>query len=222
MKINISQKLGLSAALVVGVVGCFAESAEAGRFIYSGSSNKTLDAEFILNTDKGIIEGLTLKKGDIEILSGASTDSVNPSEFTDSDFEELETLLGKDIDPEEFSPAIKYDLTFDTDEFKGTLYIPSKLEGLNIDNPSVSNFDNIFQNNKDQNEEIRIPGLISIQGTAEDFGVVDSGPFTVTKIEKKSTPEPTAAAGLLTVLAVGGLSLHKGDRRLKSKAIIKD
>ncbi|MEO1433618.1 MAG: PEP-CTERM sorting domain-containing protein [Cyanobacteria bacterium J06632_19] len=220
MSINISQKLGLSAALVVGIVGCFSESAEAGRFIYSGSSNNGVDAEFILDTEKKTIEKLTLEDVDGEIFATASG-GVNASEFEESD------LLGINPGDLDFLPAITY--TFEENNLEGKLFIPFpsetenfSLEGISVTSPSIENFDTIFENNKNQNGEVRIPGLISIQGNVEQFGTPGGDRFMVTKIVKQDIPEPTTAAGLLATLFVGGLSLRKGDRRVKSKAIIKN
>jgi hypothetical protein len=228
MNINISQKLGLSAALVVGIVGCFSESAEAGRFRFSGNSDNSVDADFILDTEKEIIEELTLKDVDGETFATASIGGVNASQF--EDFGELESLLDRSIDPEDlgFTPTIQYNLTFGTDEVeRGILYIPSDFEGIDEDNPSVNNFDNIFENNSQDGKLTQlIPGiLIRKEGDneiVENFGIGASEGFTVTELKKQGIPEPTTAAGLLATLFVGGLSLRKGDRRIKSKAIIRD
>ena len=138
MKINISQKLGLSAALVVSIVGCFSESAEARRGRFSGNSDKSTEAVFELDTDNGgVIEKLMLEiQGDDEddekTFASASTGSVNASRFTGSDPNLSE--LGIELNPDNF--PIRYDLTFDQnnltglDELTGTLYIPSDSENF--------------------------------------------------------------------------------------------
>ena len=62
MNITISQKLGLSTALVVSLVSCFPQSAQAQLFRVSGSSdikegsNNSVLTEFFLDTETGVIE----------------------------------------------------------------------------------------------------------------------------------------------------------------------
>ncbi|MEO1372998.1 MAG: PEP-CTERM sorting domain-containing protein [Cyanobacteria bacterium J06635_10] len=263
MKINISQKLGLSAALVVSIVGCFSESAEAGRFRVSGQSDHSLEVDFILDTDKpfsGAIENFTAIKEDnsenLVLNDRSPSGTVMPSQFTDS---ELDTLADRlemldiidnidDTDEIEFdsSNVIEYDLRFTgLPDYNGTLYIPYRNDDERDDLvASLAAFDDAFDSNEDIREE-GIPGIfirdfvpeadadtqkITINGVdkaVDIFGVAgQSGPF---KVEKVNIPEPTTAAGLLAALAVGGLSLRKGDklkghgssdRRVKSKAII--
>lgn len=250
MKINISQKLGLSAALVVSIVGSFSESAEAGRFIFTGNSNNSVQADFILDTDQERIEELTLKNVEGKQFASSSIGGVDAFPI---DRDELNKLVNGSLENDELlaSEFIEYELTFNEnnleglDDLKGTLYIPYRTESERnnlIDN--LIAFDNAFATNPqiqdegipgilirnfveeldDEKQKIEIEGIDSI---IEIFGVAgNSSPFKVTK---QDIPEPTTAAGLLAVLAVGGLSLRKGDklkghgssdRRVKSKAII--
>lgn len=252
MNINISQKLGLSAALVVGIVGCFSESAEAGRFILTGQSNQkqgsknSVEAKFILDTDNGVIEDFKV----IDLITGnllndslpVEGETVKPSNFTDEERGFVNELLDKvkqselDLD----NDLIQYELTGfqGLPNYEVQLYIPYRTEDeKNSLASNLAAFDKAFADNP-QIQDQGIPGIIirdfiadidgsqenSVDGKALDlFNVNSSGStFTVKEIKKQSTPEPTTAVGLLAALAVGGLSLRKGDRRVKSKAIIKN
>lgn len=238
---------------MVSVIGCFSESAEAGLFRGSGSSDPkrgsetSVDVVFYLDTDKGIVENFTAiesigKDASREPFLDVSSPigNVEPSDFTSSDLntlkEQLREVGGDDNDLGFITDnVVKYDLTFADDSelsnYKGTLYIP----GLDA---SLAALDNIFASNNIETAEI--PGILirdfvkeldgenqkiiinGVESTIDLFGVGGSNPFNVKKVNKQNIPEPATAAGLLAVLAVGGLSLRKGDRSIKSKTIIKN
>lgn len=259
MKINISQKLGLSAALVVSIVGCFSESAEARRTRFSGNSNadnknNSVFADFFLETDKPFSEAIDTfsitEDGESLPFNTSPRGSVTASEFTSDDVEELIGQL-QQLSPESDRESIEnqlrselndfnvveYEFTLDgLPSYQGTLYIPFETESeQNNLIASLTAFDNpkffgegiipgtIIRNPEDNdiiliNDNTQAIDLFGVGGGGEKFRVIP-----------QDIPEPTTAAGLLAALAVGGLSLRKGDklkghgksdRRVKSKAII--
>ena len=248
MNITISQKLGLSTALVVSIFGCFSQSAQAQLFRVSGSSdikegsNNSVLTEFTLDTDTGVIQDFTA----IEQTSGtpllnvnSSQATVTTSELTTDERENLSNLLAQldqNLGEDELNQVAKYDLnSFDgLPNYEATLYIPYRTAD---ERGSLSSNLAAFENAFDTNEQIRnvgVPGIIvrdyveqldanqritmnGVDKTIDIFGIADTPDSSEFNIEKVNIPEPTTTTlGWLAALAVGGLSLRKGNK-MKSK-----
>ncbi|MGB6296672.1 MAG: hypothetical protein WBF90_10845 [Rivularia sp. (in: cyanobacteria)] len=243
MNINISQKLGLSTALIVSIVSCFPQSAQALRARGSGSSdikegsNNSVFTEFILDTDAGVIQDFTA----IEQTTGtpllnvsSPRATVTTSELTTDERQTLSNLLAEldqNLGEDELNQVVKYDLnSFEgLPNYEATLYIPYRTAD---ERGSLSSNLAAFENAFDTNEQIRnvgVPGIIirdyveeldanqritinGVDKTIDFFGVADNPGSTEFTIEKVNIPEPTTTVGWLAALAVGGLSLGKGDK----------
>ena len=158
--------------------------------------------------------------------------------------------LNENLGDDELNQVVKYNLnSFNgLPNYEATLYIPYRTAD---EKGSLSSNLAAFENAFDTNEQIRnvgVPGIIirdyveeldankritmnGVDKTIDFFGVADNVSSSEFKIEKVNIPEPTTGLGLLAALAVGGLSLRKGDklkgyglrdRLRKSKAIIKN
>lgn len=177
MNINISQKLGLSAALVVSIVSCFSQSAQAQTlddlFSFSGQSNikegtnNSLFTEFILDTDTGVIEDFTAieqNTGTPVLNVSSPRATVTASEFTTDERQNLSSLLaqlGQNLGEDELNQVVEYNLnSFDgLPNYEARLYIPYRTEDEK--DSLISNFA-AFENALETNEQIRNVGLPGI------------------------------------------------------------
>lgn len=174
MNINISQKLGLSTALVVSIVSCFPQSAQAQLFRVSGSSdikegsNNSVLTEFILDTDTGAIEDFTA----IEQTTGTPLLNVSSpratattSELTTDERQTLSNLLAQldeNLGEDELNRVVKYDLnSFDgLPNYEATLYIPYRTaDERGILSSNLAAFENAFDTNE-QIKNVGVPGII--------------------------------------------------------------
>ncbi|MEM7717105.1 MAG: hypothetical protein AAF349_26740 [Cyanobacteria bacterium P01_A01_bin.68] len=248
MNITIPQKLGLSTALVVSIVGCFSQSAQAQLFRVSGSSNikegtnNSVLTEFTLDTESGIIRDFTaIEQTDgTPVLSVSSPRAtITASELTTDERQTLSNLLaqlGQNLGEDELNQVVEYNLnSFDgLPNYEATLYIPYRTE--DEEDSLISNLA-AFENALETNEQIRnvgIPGIIvrnyveeldasqrvtinGVDKTIDFFEVANNPNSSEFKVEKVNIPEPTTTTvGWLAALAVGGLSLRKGNK-MKSK-----
>lgn len=243
MNINISQKLGLSTALVVSIVSCFPQSAQAQLFRFSGQpnikegTNNPILTEFILDTDTGIVEDFTaIEQTDGTPLLSVSSPraTVTASEFTTDERQNLSNLLAQlnqNLGEDELNQVVEYNFnSFDgLPNYEATLYIPYRTEDEK--DSLISNLA-AFENALETNEQIRnvgVPGIIvrdyveeldgsqrvtidGVDKTIDFFEIADNPNSTEFTIEKVNIPEPTTTVGWLAALAVGGLSLRKGDK----------
>ena len=248
MNINISHKLGLSTALIVSIIGCLSQPAQAQLFRFSGQSDikegsdNSVLTEFFLDTDTGVIEDFTA----IELTTGtpllnvsSPRATVTTSELTTDERQTLSNLLAQldeNLGEDELNQVVKYDLnSFDgLPNYEATLYIPYRTADERVSlSSSLAAFENAF----DTNEQIRnvgVPGIIirdyveeldanqritmnGVDKTIDIFGIADTPDSSEFNIEKVNIPEPTTTTvGWLAALAVGGLSLRKGNK-MKSK-----
>lgn len=249
MNIKISQKLGLSTALVVSIVSCFPQSAHAQTlddlFSFSGFSNikegtnNSVLTEFILDTDTGVIRDFTAigeQTDGTPVLNVSSPRAtVTPSEFTTDERQNLSSLLAQlnqNLDEDELNQVVEYNFnSFDgLPNYEATLYIPYRTEDEK--DSLISNLA-AFENALETNEQIRnagVPGIIvrdyveeldasqrvtidGVDKTIDFFEIADNPRSTEFTIERVNIPEPTTTTvGWLAALAVGGLSLRKGDK----------
>ena len=174
MNITISQKLGLSTALVVGLVSCFPQSAQAQLFRFSGQSDikegsdNSVSTEFILDTDTGVIEDFTAIEqttGTPRLNVSSPRATVTTSELTTDERQTLSNLLAQldeNLGEDELNQVAKYDLnSFDgLPNYEATLYIPYRTADERVSlSSSLAAFENAF----DTNEQIRnvgVPGII--------------------------------------------------------------
>ncbi len=174
MNITISQKLGLSTALVVSIVSCFPQSAQAQLFRFSGQSNikegtnNSVFTEFILDTDTGVIQDFTAieQTAGTPVLNVSSPRAtVTTSELTTNERQTLSDLLvqlDQNLDEDELNQVVEYNLnSFDgLPNYEATLYIPYRTEDEK--DSLISNLA-AFENAFDTNEQIRnvgFPGII--------------------------------------------------------------
>ncbi|MDY6902029.1 MAG: hypothetical protein SWZ49_28755 [Cyanobacteriota bacterium] len=174
MNINISQKLGLSTALIVSIVSCFPQSAQAQLFRFSGQSdikegsNNSVLTEFILDTDTGAIEDFTA----IEQTTGTPLLNVSSpratattSELTTDERQTLSNLLAQldeNLGEDELNRVVKYDLnSFDgLPNYEATLYIPYRTaDERGILSSNLAAFENAFDTNE-QIKNVGVPGII--------------------------------------------------------------
>ena len=144
--------------------------------------------------------------------------------------------LDQNLDEDELNQVVKYDLnSFDRlPNYEATLYIPYRTADERV---SLSSNLAAFENAFDTNEQIRnvgVPGIIvrdyveqldanqritmnGVDKTIDFFGVANNPNSSEFNVERVNIPEPTTTTlGWLAALAVGGLSLRKGNK-MKSK-----